>query len=109
MAGRILAAVSLGVRMLAVAGNAHTPTSHTDLGVPLGARLARQRPGVREIRISYGGGCFYNLESRQFGHSTSPQEHVRLYERGGELVLDLPLAGEAVVPHRTQPPQVFAL
>ncbi len=35
---------------LAVAGNAHTPTGPTSLGLPLGAYLARQRPGVRSCR-----------------------------------------------------------
>jgi hypothetical protein len=58
MAGRILAAAAPGAATLVVAGNAHTPTEPTGLGVPLGAHLARQRPGVAEIRVSYGGGRF---------------------------------------------------
>ena len=61
MARRLLAGSPSGARTLAVAGNAHTPTSPTDLGLPLGAFLARQRPGIREIRIRYGGGRFWNL------------------------------------------------
>jgi hypothetical protein len=68
----------------------------------MGAWLARQRPGIREIRICYGGGHLYNLESRQF-HPSSPQRQVRLRQQRGELVLDLPSAGEAVVPHRPPP------
>ena len=36
MAGRILAAALPGNRMLVVAGNAHTPTGRTELGVPMG-------------------------------------------------------------------------
>jgi hypothetical protein len=108
MAGRILAAADSGTRTLAVAGNAHTPTTDTDLGVPLGAHLARQRPGVREIRINYGGGCFYNLKPRRFGQSISPRRQVRLYEHNGGLVLDLPLASEALVPHRAEPQGLFA-
>jgi hypothetical protein len=56
----------------------------------MGAWLARQRPGVQEIRISYSGGWFYSLEPRQFRRSTSPQGPIRLYQYGGELVLDLP-------------------
>jgi erythromycin esterase-like protein len=36
MARRLLAASGPGVRTLAVAGNAHTPTSPTELGVPMG-------------------------------------------------------------------------
>ena len=54
MASRILAASVPGTRTLAVAGNAHTSTSHTELGVPMGARLASRPPGLQEIRITYG-------------------------------------------------------
>ena len=88
---------------LAVAGNLHTPTIPIELGVPMGARLAEQRPGVREIQISYGAGSFWNLEPRQFAPGTDPQGEVRLHEHEGELVLDLPLATEAVVPQRPRP------
>jgi hypothetical protein len=102
MARRLLACSRSGARTLAVAGNAHTPTGPTDLGVPLGACLARQRPGIREIRISYGGGRFWNLKSCQFARRASPQEPIRLYLDAGELVLDLPMATEAVVPQRPQ-------
>ena len=45
MARRILAAAPAGTRTLAVAGNAHTPTGPTGLGVPMGATLDRRRPG----------------------------------------------------------------
>jgi hypothetical protein len=103
MAGRILAATSAGTPTLAVAGSYHTATSPIELGVPMGAWLARQRPGIRAIRISYGSGHFYNGGSRRFHPSNSPQRQVRLYQRRGELILDLPSAGEAVVPHRPQP------
>ena len=58
MAGRILAGSPAGTRTLAVAGNAHTAMSPTDLGVPLGAYLAQRRPGVQEIRINYGSGYY---------------------------------------------------
>jgi len=103
MARRLLAASSPGTRTLAVAGNAHTPTSPIELGVPMGARLAGQRPGVREIRISYGSGGFYNGGPRQFARRADPQDKIRLYQHDGELVLNLPLAAEAVVPQRPQP------
>lgn len=103
MARRILAAADPGTRTLVVAGNAHTPTTDTDLGVPLGAHLARQRPGVRQIQINYGSGRFYNLKPRRFGRSISLWRQLRLYERNGELVLDLPVASEALVPHRPHP------
>ncbi len=103
MAGRILAASRPGARTLAVAGNLHTPTSPIELGVPMGARLAEQRPGVREIQISYGTGSFWNLGPRQFAPYGDPQGQVRLHEHEGELVMDLPQASEAVVPQRPRP------
>jgi hypothetical protein len=103
MAGRILAATSAGTPTLAVAGSYHTATSPIELGVPMGAWLARQRPGIRAIRISYGSGHFYNAGPRPFHPSNSPQRQVRLHQQRGELILDLPSAGEAVVPHRPQP------
>ena len=101
MARRILAASPPGARTLAVAGNAHTPTSPIELGVPMGARLAEQRPGIRDIQIRYGGGSFYNGEPRQFAHYAGPQEPIRLHQYDGELILDLPVASEAVVPQRS--------
>ena len=103
MASRILAASAPDTRTLVAAGNAHTPTSRTVLGVPMGARLADQRPGLREIRISYGGGSFWNIEPRQFTPRMDPQATIRLYQDDGTLSLDLPLATEAVVPQRPQP------
>ena len=103
MARRILAASAPGARTLVVAGNAHTPTSPIELGVPMGARLAGQRPGVREIRISYGSGGCYNDGPRQSTRHADQPGTIRLYQHDSELVLDLPLATEAVVPHRPQP------
>jgi hypothetical protein len=104
MAGHVLAAPATGTGTLVVAGNAHTPTASTDLGMPLGACLAGQRPGLREIRISYGGGHFYNMQPRRFRRRIGLRRHrERLHERRGSLVLDLPAAGEAVVPQRPLP------
>jgi hypothetical protein len=102
MARRLLAGSLSGARTLAVAGNAHTPTSRTDLGAPLGACLARQRPGIREIRIRYGRGRFWNFKSYKFAARASAQGSVRLHEDPGELVLDLPIAREAIAPQRPQ-------
>jgi hypothetical protein len=102
MARRLLAGSPSKARTLAVAGNAHTPTRPTDLGIPLGACLAGQRPGIREIRISYGGERFWNFTSHQFVRRASSQRPVRLYQDAGELVLDLPVATEAIVPQRPQ-------
>jgi len=104
MGRRILAAPAAAAGTLVVAGNAHTPTARTGLGVPLGACLAGQRPGVREIRISYGGGRFYNIQPRRFRRRIGLRRRwATLCERGGGLVLDLPAAGEAVVPQRPVP------
>jgi len=103
MASRILAASVPGTRTLAVAGNAHTSTSHTELGVPMGARLASRRPGLQEIRITYGSGSFWNFEPRQFASRIGPEAMMRLYLHDGALALDLPVATEAVVPQRPQP------
>jgi len=106
MARRLLAAVPEGgAGTLVVAGNAHTPTTVTELGVPLGAHLARERPGVREIRIRYGSGAFWNLGPRQFGPPPPGADAApaRLAEEDGELVLDLPVATEATVPQRPLP------
>jgi erythromycin esterase-like protein len=102
MADRILAGTTANTRMLVAAGNAHTPTSTTPLGVPLGAHLARRRPGVRELRISYGSGSYYNSGPRQFPSFSPRPGQIRLREQHAALVLDLPVASEAIVPHRLQ-------
>jgi hypothetical protein len=100
MAIRLLAAAA-GPGTLVVAGNAHTPVHPTDLGVPLGTALARQRPGVREIRIDYRSGRYYNLAPRQFAPRTgSRQLSPRLVLRNENLTLELPSATEALVPQR---------
>jgi hypothetical protein len=103
MARRILAASPPGARTLAVAGNAHTPTRPIQLGVPMGARLAEQRPAIREIRIRYGAGYYWNFTSRQFTRDPDSHADIRLHQHDGGIVLDLPLATEAVVPQRAQP------
>jgi hypothetical protein len=100
MARRLLAAVPAGTRTLAIAGNAHTPTDPSELGVPMGAWLNRRRPGVREIRINYRSGRYYNTRPCRFAHRGPPPRQIRLHQQHGLLVLDLPIAEEAVVPHR---------
>ena len=103
MASRIPAGCPAGPGTLVVAGNAHTTTSSTSLGIPMGACLARERPGVREIRINYGGGSYYNLRPCQFGRTGPQPDQTRLYQDDGALVPDLPTATEAVVPQRPGP------
>jgi hypothetical protein len=105
MARRILAAPAAGTGTLVAAGNAHTPTARTRLGMPLGACLAQQRPGVREVRIRYRSGRYYNIQPHRFRRRIGITGHrqPRLHLREGILVLDLPTAGEAVVPQRPLP------
>jgi hypothetical protein len=107
MAERILNAQGPGTRTLVIAGNAHTALTPTMLGVPLGARLAEWRPGVREINIRYGNGTYYNLLPQRFKHQFSLRRKARLRAEGGALVLDQPAPMQARVPHRmaaNQPP-----
>ena len=87
MARRILAGSRPGARTLVVAGNAHTPVSPIELGVPMGARLAGQRPGIREIRISYGAGSSWNFRPRKFTRPADPHGAIRLHQRDSKLVL----------------------
>jgi hypothetical protein len=100
MARRILAGGAAGIRTLAVAGNAHTPVGPIELGVPMGTCLAQRRPGVREIRINYCGGGYYNLRPARFATIGSQRRQVRLCQHDDALVLDLPSASEAIVPQR---------
>jgi hypothetical protein len=100
MAERVLMAEMPEGGTLVVAGNAHTPLQATSLGLPLGARLAGERPGIREVRIRYGNGGYYNLEPRSFGSRFSLRRQPRLTVGHGELVFDLPTPTEALVPHR---------
>jgi len=107
MAERILGAQAPGSRTLVIAGSAHTALTPTMLGVPIGARLAELRPGVREIRIRYGNGTYYNLSPQRFKLHWSLRRQARLHAEGGALVLDLPRPIQARVPHRMaadQPP-----
>jgi hypothetical protein len=102
MAERILAADPQEVRTLVVAGNAHTPTRPTELGVPMGAWLAQKRPGIREIRINYGGGRYYNMQPREFARHGNPARRMWLHQEQDTLELELPSAQEAVVPQRSE-------
>ena len=107
MAERIRNAQAPGSRTLVIAGSAHTALTPTMLGVPIGARLAQLRPGVREIRIRYGNGTYYNLSPQRFKLHWSLRRQARLHAEGGALVLDLPRPVQARVPHRmaaSQPP-----
>jgi hypothetical protein len=105
MAERILTAQADTPRTLVIAGSAHTALAPTGLGIPLGARLAEQRRGVLEVRIRYGNGGYYNLSPQRFKRQWSLRRRARLRIDGATLVLDLPSAMQARVPHRLQPHQ----
>jgi hypothetical protein len=104
MAGQILAGATAASGTLAVAGNARTPASPASRGSPLGACLSRQRPGVLDIRINYGRGGYYNMRPSRIYPSVSIwPSRIRLYQEHGSLILELPAATEAIVPHRPRP------
>ncbi len=103
-ADQILAGATAASGTLAVAGNERTSTSPGSRASPLGACLSRERPGVRDIRIKYGRGGFYNMRPSRIYPSVSiwPSQ-IRLYQENGSLILELPEATEAIVPHRPRP------
>jgi hypothetical protein len=103
MSERILMADLPDRGTLVIAGNMHTPMTETTLGLPLGARLAEKRPGVREVQIRYGSGGFYNARPRKFKSHFSFRRQVRLHSEHGQLVFELPVATEADVPHQVGP------
>jgi hypothetical protein len=105
MAERILTAQGPAARTLVIAGSAHTALAPTGLGIPLGARLAEQRSGVREVQVKYGNGGYYNLSPQRFKRQWSLRRRARLHLEGSTLVLDLPSPVQARVPHRVQPNQ----
>ena len=105
MAERILSAQARGARTLVIAGSAHTALGPTGLGIPLGARLAQRRPGVREIRVSYGNGSYYNLSPQRFKRTWTLRRRARLHAEGADLVLELPGPVQARVPHRMRSDQ----
>lgn len=112
MAERILAGDADGPRLV-VAGNLHTRLRRTRSGVPMGGHLQKARPGVREIRIIYRRGAYYNGGPSEFPArrrsraaspaGASPLLRPLLREDAGQVLLDLPQATEAVVPHRPLP------
>ena len=105
MAGRVLAAPDAVGGRLVVAGNLHTKLKPLAVGVPMGAQLARQRPGLRSIDFVYGPGRFYNLGPRPL-EDPLPGQHVeapRLIQQQSALLLVVPSPREATVPHRELP------
>lgn len=100
-AGRLLAAAPAPARTVVVAGHAHTPTRPTQLGIPMGAWLHRQRPGVREVGTDYGSGRYCNTQPRRFTHPGLRPRRIQLRRDHSLPVPGLPTAEEAIVPHRS--------
>ncbi|MGH2382593.1 MAG: hypothetical protein ACRDG7_15430 [Candidatus Limnocylindria bacterium] len=72
MIGHLLAGVPPGERALVVAGNLHTQLTPHRYGTPMGTRLAAARPGVLELRLSYGAGSHWNLGNRRLRGDRPP-------------------------------------
>jgi hypothetical protein len=105
MADRVLAAEDASGGRLVVAGNMHTQLVPLAIGDPMGAQLARQRPGLSSIECVYGRGRFYNLGPRRHPDRL-PEHHVntpRLIRQRDALLLLVPSTREAIVPHRELP------
>jgi hypothetical protein len=114
MAGRVLAAPDAPGGRLVVAGDLHTrleplPVDDpigAEIGVPMGAELARRRPGLCSIDCVYGPGQFYNLGPRRSDLDGLRGQHLdtpRLIMQQGALLLQVPSPREATVPHRELP------
>ena len=114
MAGRVLAAPDAPGGRLVVAGDLHTrleplPASDpvaAEIGVPMGAELARRRAGLRSINSVYGPGQFYNLGPRRSDLDGLLGQHIdtpRLIMQHSALLLQVPSPREATVPHRELP------
>ncbi len=113
MARRVLADPEAPGGRLVVAGDLHTrleplPASDpigAEIGVPMGAELARRRPGLCSIDCVYGPGQFYNLGPRRSDLDGLRGHHLdtpRLIMQQGALLLQVPSSREATVPHREQ-------
>jgi hypothetical protein len=111
MASRVLAAPDAPGGRLVVAGNLHTRLEPlpigdpigAEIGIPMGAELARRRPGLCSIDCIYGAGQFYNLGSRRSDLDGLRGQHLvapRLILQQGALRLLVPSPREAIVPHR---------
>ncbi len=100
MAARLLP--QLRTSTLVVAGRLHADLEPNAHGVPLGAHLAKERPGLRSVRIRYLGGGYFNLGERAFEGPTSerPTAHLSVADDTGQLTLELTGATPAAVPYR---------
>jgi hypothetical protein len=92
MAARLLAALG-GFPAVVMAGNLHTRLRRHRQGEPMGAHVARARPGTREVRLRYPGAGRFPWTG---GNATG----CRLRVAGAWLELTVPGAGPAVTPER---------
>lgn len=101
MARRLLP--QLRTSTLLVAGNLHTQLEPNPHGIPLGAHLARERPGLRSIQIRYLGGGYFNLGERAFRGRGTGRPRARLFlAETGQATLELACATPADVPYRPE-------
>lgn len=104
MASRLLP--QLRASTLLVAGNLHTRLEPIAHGIPLGAHLARERPGLRSIEIRYLGGGYFNLGERAFRGAGAEHPGCRLFlAENGQATLELGRASVADVPYRPSAPR----
>ena len=104
MAGRLLP--QLRTSTLLVAGNLHTRLEPIAHGIPLGAHLARERPGLRTIAIRYLGGGYFNLGERAFRGAGAEHRGCRLFlAEDAQATLELGRATVADVPYRPWAPR----
>jgi hypothetical protein len=94
---RVLAAPYAAGGVLVVAGNTHSQLEPLPVGVPMGAQLARQRPGLCSIDCVDGRGRFYNLGPRRHRDLLRGQhlDAPRLIRQHGTLLLLVPSPREA--------------
>ena len=114
MADRVLSAPDVPGGRLVVAGSLHTrlePLPVSDpraarIGVPIGAEVARRRPGLCSIECVYGPGHFYNLglrrrvEDLRVQHLDEPRLIMHSEHAQSEVLLLVPSPRPATVPHR---------
>jgi hypothetical protein len=70
MARRVLDHTEPTGRTLVVAGDAHAPIARTEHGIPMGAWLLRERPGLRSVSINYGAESSTTSAQRRSPHPT---------------------------------------
>lgn len=99
MAERLLP--QLRTSTLIVTGGLHADLEPNAYGVPLGAHLAADRPGLHSIRIRYLGGGYFNLGEQTFEGPTTERPVAHLFVGDtGHVTLELTRATPAAVPYR---------